>query len=518
MTAAAARMPTTLGDAVEEAVRAHPDASVTIVSDERPAIVSLGGVGREARVVAAWLQSIGVGRGDVVALQLPNWSEGIVLQAAAILVGATIVPIVPNYGPRELSFILRDSGAKVVALTSSFLGRRRPVTAAEIDALAEVETVVVLGDDVPDEAVSWADAHADEAAFVAPDRDPDDCALLVYTSGTTGSPKGVRHTHRSLLADTFSPVVAGNAGPGTCHLAVFPPGHMAGVNGLLRILVLATPTVLMDRWDAERAAGLVDEHAVTATGGAPVHLADFLDARDRGSVSLRTLRDYLVGGATVPEALIARADAAGIVAYRAYGSSEHPTVSAGSTADPIDKRAGTDGRVQPGNRVRIVDDAGLDLPVGVDGDILTSGDELFAGYRDGSLDDAAFDAGWFRTGDVGHLDAEGYLTITDRKKDIIVRGGENIASREVEDVLGAHPRVADVAVIAAPDPRLGETVAAFVVLRDGDLTPTEAADFFVAHGVARQKAPTVIRVVAELPRTALGKVEKSALRARLHLP
>jgi cyclohexanecarboxylate-CoA ligase len=507
----------TLGDAVLRGADAYAACRVIVVSDERPHDGTLDELVREAMEVAAWMQSAGIGPGDVVALQLPNWWEGAVLQAATALVGAVILPIVPVYGAREVSFILRESGAKVFALPSTFRGRDYLATLADLGDLPERPVTIVVGDEVPAGALSWADAKADPSTLVAPDTVPDDLALLVYTSGTTADPKGVQHNHRSLLAETRSPVVSGGTGPGTTHLAVFPSGHVAAVNGLLRILVLGTPTVLMDVWDAERAARLLDDHGVTATAGAPVHLAGFLDARERGEIALTSLREYLVGGASVPPALVERADAAGIVAYRAYGLSEHPTISGGTADDPLDKRAQTDGRVQPGNEVRILGNDGHQLPPGTDGDIVSRGAELFVGYREAGLDVAAFTPdGWFRTGDVGRLDEEGYLTITDRKKDIIVRGGENISSKEVEDVLGLHPRVAEVAAVGAPDEVYGERVAVFVVLRDdADLTLGEVGEHFRAAGVARHKTPELIRVVPALPRTAAGKIQKVPLRARL---
>lgn len=507
----------TLGEAIRQGTAAYADGHLVVVSSERPHSGTLGELGAEATEVAAWLQAAGVGRGDVVALQLPNWWEGAVLQAATALVGAVLLPIVPVYGAHEVSFILRESRAKVFALPSTFRGRDFAAMLPELGGLPDLVATVVLGDDIPDGATSWEQAHAAPTTYTPPSTSPDDLALLVYTSGTTAEPKGVQHTHRSLLAETWSPVVMAGTGPGTSHLSVFPSGHVAAVNGLLRILVLGSPTVLMDAWDADTAARLIDEYAVTATAGAPVHLAGFLDACERGEIAMTSLREYLVGGASVPAALVERAQAAGVVAYRAYGLSEHPTISGGTTADPLEKRAHTDGRVQPGNEVRILDDAGRELGVNEEGEIVSRGTELFAGYRDAALDAEAFAPdGWFRTGDVGRLDVDGYVTITDRKKDIIVRGGENISSKEVEDVLGSHPRVAEVAAVGAPDDRYGERVGVFVVLREGDdLTLDEVDAHFRAAGLARQKTPEVIRVVGALPRTPAGKVQKVPLRALL---
>jgi acyl-CoA synthetase (AMP-forming)/AMP-acid ligase II len=254
---------------------------------------------------------------------------------------------------------------------------------------------------------------------------------------------------------------------------------------------------------------------VTSCGGAPVQLSGLLDQQATGTATLATLREFLTGAAPVPPSLIRRADAAGVTAFRSYGSSEHPTVSAGTTADPLARRAGTDGRLLAGNEVRLVDADGRDVPAGADGEILTRGPELFTGYTDPALNAAAFlPGGWFRTGDVGRVDAAGYLTVTDRLKDIIIRGGENISAKEVEDLLMEHPAIVDVAVIPSPDPALGERVCAVVVTRPGfSFDVDEALTHFAAAGAARQKTPEVVMVVDELPRTPSGKVRKDALRA-----
>jgi cyclohexanecarboxylate-CoA ligase len=347
-----------------------------------------------------------------------------------------------------------------------------------------------------------------------PGLDPDDRAVLMYTSGTTADPKGVQHSHRTLLAEATS-LVYTHSGPRARQLGLFPPGHIAGLLSLLRILLLGTPTVIMQAWDAALAASLIDRHAVTSAGGAPVQLSSLLDQQVRGTAALATLREFLTGAAPVPPSLIRRADAAGITAYRSYGSSEHPTVTAGTIADSLDRRAATDGRVVAGNQVRITGPDGRDVPPGHDGEIFTRGPELFTGYTDAALNAAAFAPGrWFRTGDVGRLDGDGYLTVTDRLKDIIIRGGENISSKEVEDLLITHPAVADVAVIPSPDPVMGERVCAVVVLRPGfSFGIDEARAHFAAAGAARQKTPEIIAVTDELPRTPSGKVRKDVLRA-----
>jgi acyl-CoA synthetase (AMP-forming)/AMP-acid ligase II len=211
---------------------------------------------------------------------------------------------------------------------------------------------------------------------------------------------------------------------------------------------------------------------------------------------------------------VERADAAGIPVYRAYGSSEHPVITTGTPDDPISKRAGTDGRLTPGNEIRLLDDEDRDVAVGADGEIVSRGPELFVGYRDGALDaDSFLPGGWFRTGDIGRLDSGGYLTITDRKKDVIIRGGENIASKEVEDLLAMHPAVVEAAAVGHPDERYGERVAVFVQVREGHtIDLDEIRRHFERLGVARQKTPEHLELVDSFPRSLSGKVRKVELR------
>ena len=290
---------------------------------------------------------------------------------------------------------------------------------------------------------------------------------------------------------------------------------MAGLLSLLRILLLGTPTVIMQAWDAALAATLIDRHAVTSCGGAPVQLSGLLDRQAAGKCD----PGY---PARVPDGR--RAGAAEPDRTR-RGRRDHrvPLLRQQRAPDgerrhhrrPSGPRARTDGRLLEGNQVRLVDADGRDVPPGRDGEILTRGPELFTGYTDPALNEAAFLPGrWFSTGDVGRIDADGYLTVTDRLKDIIIRGGENISSKEVEDLLATHPAVADVAVIPVPDPALGERVCAVVVARPGCTFDVEQArEHFAAAGAARQKTPELVVMVEELPRTPSGKVRKDVLRA-----
>jgi acyl-CoA synthetase (AMP-forming)/AMP-acid ligase II len=493
----------------------YGDIDVVFAGVERTIETTLAGLVEDAARLAGALEGLGVGPGDVVAVQLPGSYDGAIAQAAVTLRGAVLLPIVLIYGPRELAFILRQSGAVALIVPSSWRGRDHTAVVTALPELPALRAVVVAGETVPDGMIPFTDLTGRLARpHTTPRPDPDSRAMLVYTSGTTAEPKGVQHSHRSLLAEVYSPVIPREAGVPVRHLGLFPPGHVAGLLGLLKILVLGTPTVVIESWDQVRAAKLVDEYGITSAVGAPIQVAGLLDERERGTATLATLRDFMTGAAAVPPSLIERAHFAGVAAYRTYGSSEHPTISTGIAADPLVKRATTDGRIIEGSEIRIVDDEGRDVP---EGEIVSRGPELFLGYTDPELDKAAFlPGGWYRTGDVGRLDADGYLTITDRKKDIIIRGGENISSKEVEDVLAEHPAVAEVAAVGLPDDRLGERVCAVVVLRPGaSLDLDDVRAHFAAAGVARQKTPERLVVLDQLPRTAAGKVQKFLLRKEL---
>lgn len=506
----------TIHDHFRRGAESFPLTTMHFVGGPNPSSAGLGEMyGRSLRL-AGGLAELGVGPGDVVAIWVPNWIEGALTTQAAMMLGATVVPIIHIYGPHEVGFILRQSGARVLVLPD----RWRNIDYRErFDALTDIpalEHVVLIGEGGPAGAIPWQRLADTEASDVLPTIHPDERCLLIYTSGTTADPKGVQHTTNTLIAEIRSTAAALGERAGI-NLAAFPAGHIAGVLGLLRMFALGISTVSMDAWDPALAARLVAEHGVTTTAGAPFYLASLMDEAERQGTSLSTIGNYMVGAASVPASLVERTGRAGIPVYRAYGSTEHPVITTGTPADPFDKRAGTDGRLTPGNEIRLLDDEDHEVPVGHDGEIVSRGPELFVGYTDPELDAESFlPGGWFRTGDIGRLDTDGYLTITDRKKDVIIRGGENIASKEVEDLLMQHPAVLEAAAVGQPDERYGERVAAFVHLREGQaLDLDEVRRHFATIGVAKQKTPERLLVLDEFPRTPSGKVRKVELRNRL---
>ncbi|MDT7549762.1 MAG: hypothetical protein QOE84_2156 [Actinomycetota bacterium] len=471
--------------------------------------------------LAGGLQRLGVRAGDVVAVQLPTSQHALVAFAAVLRLHATLLAVVDIYGSRELDHVLRDSGAVALVVRDAWRGRRAVDVVAALSGLPALRSVIVVGSAEGNVVgtSSWNDLVSGQGVqpeLVEPSP-ADAAALLLYTSGTTAAPKGVQHDAASLLAEVHSIAEFVGEGPDSRPLQVFPAGHIGGVTGLLRGLVAGTAGVYLESWDPHRAAELIERERLTFCAGAPVHLTMLLDAAEQDGRDLTSLRGFMTGAATVPPALVQRTDAVGFATYRCYGSTEHPTVTSGRPEDPLDKRAFTDGRPLPGNELRIVDDEGHDVAAGAEGEVVSRGPELFRGYRDSRLDAEAFlPGGWYRSGDIGRIDAEGYLAITDRKKDVIIRGGENISSREVEDVLEEHPAVVAAAAVAEPDPRYGERVCAFVVLRPGTaLDLDEMRVHFRASGTAVQKTPERIIVVDELPRTPAGKIKKAELRAQL---
>jgi acyl-CoA synthetase (AMP-forming)/AMP-acid ligase II len=502
---------TTLGVVAAEGLAALHDEAFVVHSQVRPWRGTFGDVDARARALAGWLGDRGVGAGDVVMLQLPNWMEAGVAFFAAAYVGAVVVPVVHFYGPKEVGYILRAT-APAVVITPDRFGHTDHLAMYDDLLAAHPDTHWLVADDpttdLPTRAVALSGTYDHAPVAHAAAVDAGDPALIGFTSGTTRDPKGVVHSHDTILCETRQ-LAEMNSMPGPPGLTGAPVGHFIGMIGaFLMPLLRHEPVHLLDVWNPAEVLRIMREERVAVLGGATYFVTSLLDHPDF-SDEHRALMPYAgLGGAPIPAPVAERLDALGIVMFRSYGSTEHPSITGSGPAAPRAKRLYTDGRAMPGVELRLDDD----------GEILSRGPDLFLGYTDPELTGNVFDDdGWYHTGDVGVLDDDGYLAITDRISDVIIRGGENISALEIEEQLVTLPGLAEVAVVAAPDRRLGEHAAAVVRPRDGQPVPT--LDALRAHlesvGLARQKWPEELHVVADLPRTASGKVQKFRLRQAL---
>jgi acyl-CoA synthetase len=483
----------TLGDLVAAGLRANPDTGFVVHSAVRPFAGTFRDVELEARRLAEGLRARGVGPGDVIALQLPNWMEAAATFWASTLLGAVTVPIVHFYGRKELGHILGTAKPRVF-ITAEEFGRMK----FQPDLCEDIPIVGLVGQ-------NYDDLLADEPLEGTLATDPAGPALIAFTSGTTSNPKGVVHSHQTLGFETRQllenyPHDRGRQLTGT------PVGHFIGMLGAFLIPVLeGAPIDLCDVWDPGEVLKLIERVGLSIGGGPPYFVTSVLDHPDCTAEHMRHFTTVGLGGSTVPAAVTRRLADLGIFVFRSYGSSEHPSITGSSPTAPEEKRLYTDGNPRPGVEIRL----------GPDGEIFSRGPDLCLGYTDPDLTAKFFDEdGWYRTGDVGVLDEDGYLTITDRKADVIIRGGENISALEVEEVLLTMPAVAEAVVVATPDARLGERAAAVLRLKPGHAMPTidEVREHFKRAGVATQKWPEELHQVDDFPRTASGKVQKFLVR------
>ncbi|MET0986545.1 MAG: AMP-binding protein [Steroidobacteraceae bacterium] len=497
--------------------RRHADVPLIFANADGALETTVGAVQCEAMQLAGALQARGLAAGDAVVIQMPTTRETLVLYQAALLIGAVIVPVIAAYGSAELGFILNQSRARALMLPDRWRNIDFTARLSQTAMPPSLEHVIVLGTTAPAGAVTYEQLKRDERAFTASHISADSVCALIYTSGTSGVPKGVKHTHNTLLIDWQCPLYA----PRGAFLNVWPAGHVGGLYYLLRPVLLGVPQVFMDQWNAGLALQLIERYRVTDCGGTPFFLMSLLAAHEAAGGSAPLPTYFAMGGASVTPEHVKLAEAHGMRSCRGYGMSEQPTVTWAPYDAPLEKRAATDGCATPHNEVRLVDETGVDVPQGSEGEIVVRGPEQFIGYTDESLDVESFlPGGWFKSGDLGRIDADGYVVVTGRKKDLIIRGGENISAREIEDLMMQMPGVVEVAVVGAPDMAYGERVCAFVVLHDAtaELCLSAVRAHFQSAGVAKQKTPERLECVADLPRNAAGKVLKRELRERLQLP
>ncbi|TMK54975.1 MAG: cyclohexanecarboxylate-CoA ligase [Actinobacteria bacterium] len=509
----------TFNDVLEEGCTVtFPDRRFIVASPDRPAELTFRQMHERGLQLAGALHALGLRKGDVLAMEMPNWMEACLTYHACAALGVVVTPIIHIYQAKEVEFILRQSRAKVFMVPDTWRGVDYLAMVQEIrPRLPDLQNVIVVGEKVPDDCLSFGDvAERATPDFPRPNISPDEPHILAYTSGTTSDPKGVVHSHNTLLSELRAIAAASGGGPDDVFLCPNPIGHIAGIySALIAPFMLGYKAlVLMDGWDPSWALQLIQEHRITFTGGATFFLATLLNAPNFKDYDVSSLREFGLGGAGVPPTLVEQAAGVGWWSMRAYGCTEHPSITMGTKDDPLEKRAHTDGRPMLDVEVRLIDDDLNDVGPGEEGEIISRGPDQFLGYMDPAMDADAFtEDGWFRTGDIGRFDAEGYLTITDRKKDIIIRGGENISAREVEEILAEHPKVQEAAVTPVSDERYGERVCAFVITRESQpLTLNEVLEHFKARGVAKQKTPERLEIVDAFPRTLSGKVQKYVLR------
>ncbi len=517
------REPLPLGQLVDDSLQKFADRPFTFRSEYRPWKGTYGAVRELALRAAEGLARRGISSGDIVAFQLPNWVEAAITFYAVTYLGAVIVPIVHTYGPKEVGYILRRSDVALFVTADRFGHTDYLSHLDEIRAdLPRLESVIVVGDGPLPAGTESFSALLESPALTAPAwGDPMAPVVIAYTSGTTSDPKGVIHSDVTLMAEMGHQATMRGAGGRVDRpsLVGAPLGHAGGMySSLLTPLPAGLPIHLIDKWDPEAVLRAMLEDGLSSGGGVTFFLTSLLDHPDCTPAHHALIGRAGMGGAAVPPAVSDRAEQLGIDIFRSYGSTEHPSIT-GSWGDaPAAKRKYTDGRPLPGVDIRLVDDDGRDVEPGTPGEILSRGPDMFLGYTDSALTRAAIDdEGWFATGDIGQADEDGYITIVDRKKDIIIRGGENVSALEVEELLLRMPGIMEVAVVAAPDARLGEHGCAFVRL-DGEtreLALPTLQSHLEASGLGRQKWPEEVRIVDDLPRTPSGKVRKADLRRQL---
>jgi len=496
---------------------------------EKLAVVD--GVGRSTWGELAWsvervahgLRACGLTRGSAISCQLPNWNEFVILALAASRLGAILNPLPPIYRASELRFILNLLESQALVIPERFRNFNYVEMAAGLRPVTpRLEHVfVVRGKPGPGmrpfselTGTAW-EARAGRGPLEG--TDPNQVTEVIFTSGTTGEPKGVMHTPNTTLSLLYPAIERLGFSERDVILMASTFGHQTGyLYGFCVKLLLGATGIWLDIWNAEEAARLIEAHRVTFTMGATPFLQDLTETPALARHDVSSLRLFISAGAPIPRALVQDARRRLRCAISAgWGMTENGMVTCNGLSDPEEKIFGTDGVPLPGMELTVVDDDGRPLPPKTEGELLVRGHSLFAGYwRRPQLTRDSYTAdGWFKTGDRASLDLEGYVSIRGRSKDIIIRGGENIPVVEIENLLFGHPKIASVAIVGMPDPRLQERACAFVIPKPGEtLALAEVVAYLEAQQVARQKFPERLELVDSFPMTPSGKVQKFQLR------
>jgi acyl-CoA synthetase (AMP-forming)/AMP-acid ligase II len=502
-----------LWELIERRADQTPDALLAIDEDQRTLTF------REYRDAceraAAGLAALGLGAGTPFSWQLPTWLESLVLVGGLSRLGVVQNPILPIYREREVGFVTKQTGARMLIVPSQWKGFDYEAMARAIAEDQPGLEVLVVDKKLPE---------GDSGTLPSASTPPDDPAQLpvrwaFYTSGTTADPKGAKHTDRTIMASAYGMAVALELTADDVGALAFPFTHIGGIGLLCATLMSGSRAVVIEAFDPPTTIPLLQREGVTLAGsGTPFHMAYLAAQREQPDTPLfPNVRAFPGGAAPKPPRLhydiVSEMGGVGVVS--GYGLTECPIITMGAVRDTDQHLADTEGSATPDVQIKVVTLDGKIAGPDEEGEIRAKGPQLFRGYLDSSLDADAFDEeGFFRTGDLGQLDAEGYITITGRLKDVIIRKGENISAKEVEDLLFTSPAIADVAVIGLPDDRSGERACAIVVPADPEAPPTlkDVFDFCSQAGLMTQKVPEQLEIVDVLPRNATGKVLKHELR------
>ena len=507
-----------LADYWQQTARAMPD-KIAVV-DNHGATYTYSALDHAASCLANWMLAKGIESGDRIAFQLPGWCEFTVIYLACLKIGAVSVPLLPSWREAELVWVLNKCQAKMFFAPTLFK-QTRPVDLILPlqNQLPQLQQIVGVDKLAPaTSSLSLSQILADNTPLTtAITTHGDELAAVLFTSGTEGLPKGVMLTHNNILASERAYCVRLNLTWQDVFMMPAPLGHATGfLHGVTAPFLIGARSVLLDIFTPDACLALLEQQRCTCMLGATPFVYDLLNLLEKQPADLSALRFFLCGGTTIPKKVARECQQRGIKLLSVYGSTESSPHAVVNLDDPLSRFMHTDGYAAAGVEIKVVDDARKTLPPGCEGEEASRGPNVFMGYFDEpELTARALDEeGWYYSGDLCRMDEAGYIKITGRKKDIIVRGGENISSREVEDILLQHPKIHDACVVAMPDERLGERSCAYVVLKapHHSLSLEEVVAFFSRKRVAKYKYPEHIVVIEKLPRTASGKIQKFLLR------
>lgn len=507
-----------LADYWQQTARAMPD-KIAVV-DNHGATYTYSALDHAASCLANWMLAKGIESGDRIAFQLPGWCEFTVIYLACLKTGAVSVPLLPSWREAELVWVLNKCQAKMFFAPTLFK-QTRPVDLILPlqNQLPQLQQIVGVDKLAPaTSSLSLSQILADNTPLTtAITTHGDELAAVLFTSGTEGLPKGVMLTHNNILASERAYCARLNLTWQDVFMMPAPLGHATGfLHGVTAPFLIGARSVLLDIFTPDACLALLEQQRCTCMLGATPFVYDLLNLLEKQPADLSALRFFLCGGTTIPKKVARECQQRGIKLLSVYGSTESSPHAVVNLDDPLPRFMHTDGYAAAGVEIKVVDDARKTLPPGCEGEEASRGPNVFMGYFDEpELTARALDEeGWYYSGDPCRMDEAGYIKITGRKKDIIVRGGENISSREVEDILLQHPKIHDACVVAMPDERLGERSCAYVVLKapHHSLSLEEVVAFFSRKRVAKYKYPEHIVVIEKLPRTVSGKIQKFLLR------